>query len=111
VGEGERVADRGCPTIQPSLPGLTRQSILLRKCQLSLATKMDPRVKPAGDDAEEDRRRAPVFSFLSPGTSPAASKRRHYVIDAFSGARSAKVAAGFASERAPLLKLARFPGG
>jgi hypothetical protein len=32
-------------------------------------------------------------------------------VDAGSGARSAKVGIGFASERAPSRKVARFPGG
>jgi len=32
-------------------------------------------------------------------------------VEAGSGARSAKVVTGFASERAPLLNVARFPGG
>ena len=35
-------------SIVSSLPGLTRQSILFAR---SLAKKMDPRVKPAGDTA------------------------------------------------------------
>ena len=64
---------RRCPT--PSLPGLTRQSILLRK-------KMDARVKPAHDGVRTLRRRDFVTSLLGGAAAawPRASDVRRVVL-------------------------------
>src|SRR5262249_59760284 len=54
-----RHAGEACPIVmagldgRSSLPGLTRQSIRLRKYPRVLRRMMDPRVKPAGDDGAE----------------------------------------------------------
>src|SRR5438552_149831 len=54
-----------------SLPGLTRQSIVLRKCALIILRRtMDPRVKPAGDRRACSDRPRLVIAGLDPAIHP-----------------------------------------
>src|SRR5262249_61860695 len=56
----QRVHQANSANLRSSLPGLTRQSIHLRK--VSLAKKMDARVKPAHDWLDESLNSSPMRS-------------------------------------------------